>query len=137
MSSSRRTVLVVVLAVLGIALAAAITWATSRLVSQHIGLTSEPLTAGSRLLPAARTPARAPGSRVPAPATATSRSSRSGSSTSTSTRTPAKTSSGASRQSSSEPTRATPPAEEGAVSPTRTSATPQSDGRDAGSHADD
>ena len=51
MSSVRRTTIVVLLAVLGIALAAAVTWATSRLVSQHIGLTSEPLTAGRRLLP--------------------------------------------------------------------------------------
>ena len=40
-------------AVLGVAIAAGITWATSQLVSQHIGLASEPLTAGQRLLPKA------------------------------------------------------------------------------------
>src|SRR5271167_1881834 len=51
MSAFRRTMSVVVLAVLGIAVAAAITWGTSQLVRQHIGLTSEPLTAGRRLLP--------------------------------------------------------------------------------------
>ncbi len=60
MSARRRTVLVVVLAVLGIAVAAAITWGTSQLVRQRIGLASEPLTAGRRLLPpAASPPARA------------------------------------------------------------------------------
>jgi hypothetical protein len=74
MSASRRTVLVVVVAVLGIALAAAITWGTSQLVRQRIGLAAEPLTAGRRLLPAgAGTPARAgPPSTPPASTTSTS-----------------------------------------------------------------
>jgi hypothetical protein len=51
MSSARRTALVVFAAALGIALAAAITWGTSQLVRQRIGLASEPLTAGRQLLP--------------------------------------------------------------------------------------
>jgi hypothetical protein len=51
-SSTRRTLLVAFIAVLGIALAAVITWGTSQLVRQRIGLASEPLTAGRRLLPA-------------------------------------------------------------------------------------
>jgi hypothetical protein len=50
-SSARRTLLVAVVAVLGIAVAAAITWGTSQLARQHIGLASEPLSAGRRLLP--------------------------------------------------------------------------------------
>jgi len=53
MSGARRSLLVALVAVLGIALAAAITWRTSQLVSQRIGLASEPLTAGRRLLPPA------------------------------------------------------------------------------------
>jgi hypothetical protein len=51
MTARRRALVVVVVAVLGIALAAAITWGTSQLVRQRIGLASEPLTAGRRLLP--------------------------------------------------------------------------------------
>jgi hypothetical protein len=51
MRNPRRAALGVLLAILGIALAAAITWGTSQLVSQRIGLASEPLTAGSSLLP--------------------------------------------------------------------------------------
>ncbi|MHB8242963.1 MAG: hypothetical protein ACYDHN_13360 [Solirubrobacteraceae bacterium] len=50
MSTARRTALVALFAVLGIVLAAAVTWGTSQLVRQRIGLASEPLTAGSRLL---------------------------------------------------------------------------------------
>ena len=49
MSPNRRTALVVLVAVLGIVLAAAITYATSQLVRQHIGLASEPITAGRTL----------------------------------------------------------------------------------------
>lgn len=85
MSVSRRTVLVVTVAVLGIALAAAITWGTSQLVRQRIGLASEPLTAGRGLLPpAARAPASSPSTtststtstsrRTPAPSRTTSTS---------------------------------------------------------------
>lgn len=51
MTPVRRTMLVALLAALGIVLAAAITWGTSQLVRQHIGLSSEPLTAGRSLLP--------------------------------------------------------------------------------------
>ena len=40
------------LALLGLVLAAAISIAASRLSGQHIGLSSEPLTAGARLSPA-------------------------------------------------------------------------------------
>lgn len=53
MNAPRRTALVVLAALLGIALAAAITWGTSQLVRQRIGLASEPLTAGQHLLPPA------------------------------------------------------------------------------------
>jgi hypothetical protein len=64
----RRTVLIAVAAVLGIVLAAAITWGTSQLVRQRIGLASEPLTVGRRLLPPAahRTPARSTRTSGPA-----------------------------------------------------------------------
>ena len=40
-------------AVSGIIMAAGISWTTSQLTSQHIGLSSEPLTAGRRLAPPA------------------------------------------------------------------------------------
>lgn len=49
----RRAAVVTAAALAGIALAAAITWGTSQLVRQRIGLASEPLSAGQRLLPAA------------------------------------------------------------------------------------
>lgn len=38
-------------ALVGIVLTAAITWAASQLTSQHIGLSSEPLSAGRQLAP--------------------------------------------------------------------------------------
>jgi hypothetical protein len=58
MSRMRNTALLVLAALAGIAVAAAITWGTSQLVRQHIGLSSEPLTAGSSLVPpAVRRPA--------------------------------------------------------------------------------
>jgi hypothetical protein len=87
MSAARRTVLIVLAAVLGIALAAAITWGTSQLVSQRIGLASEPLTAGRRLLPAvASTPAPTTSSpRRPAAASSTSSRTRSSPAPSTTT----------------------------------------------------
>jgi hypothetical protein len=89
MSAPRRTVLVLVLAVLGIAVAAAITWGTSQLVRQRIGLASEPLTAGRRLLPpVASSPAHvAPSSARPAPTTSTPKT-RTQSSPRTTTATP-------------------------------------------------
>ncbi len=46
-----RTAIWVLAAILGIVLAAGLSWATSQLTSQHIGLASEPLTAGQRLAP--------------------------------------------------------------------------------------
>lgn len=66
MSGARRALTLALVAVLGIALAAAITWGTSQLVRQRIGLASQPLTAGSRLLPPVAR--RATTSRTPAPA---------------------------------------------------------------------
>lgn len=48
---SRRAVAWTLAAVLGLALAAGVSWATSRLTSVRIGLASEPITAGSRLAP--------------------------------------------------------------------------------------
>lgn len=72
MSHARRTALLVVLALLGIVLAAAITWGTSQLVRQHIGLSSEPLTAGRSLLPPPRTRSRTTSTRTTTPSTGTS-----------------------------------------------------------------
>ncbi len=48
---TRRTAIWALAALLGIVLTAGITWATSQLTSQHIGLASEPLSAGSHLAP--------------------------------------------------------------------------------------
>jgi hypothetical protein len=53
-SVTRTTTLWALAAVIGIALAAGISYATSQLTSQHIGLASEPLTAGRRLAPPVR-----------------------------------------------------------------------------------
>src|SRR5204862_1788181 len=47
----RRPALIIAVAVLGIAVAAGITYGTDQLVRQRIGLVSEPLTAGQRLFP--------------------------------------------------------------------------------------
>jgi len=71
--------------VLGVVVAAAITYGTSQLVRQHIGLASEPLTAGRTLLPAsanapakhrapASTPRRAPSTTAPPASAPASRS---------------------------------------------------------------
>ena len=51
MNRARRDTTVAFAAIVGIALAATITWGTSQLVSQRIGLASQPLTAGRGLLP--------------------------------------------------------------------------------------
>ncbi len=77
MSGARRSLVVALVAVLGIAVAAAITWGTSQLVRQRIGLASEPLTAGRRLLPST-TSTRSQTARrtTPAPTSATSTPSR-------------------------------------------------------------
>ena len=67
----RSTALWAVAAMLGIALTAGITWATSHLTSQHIGISAEPLTAGSSLAPRAQQPAarsRSPNPHAPTPA---------------------------------------------------------------------
>jgi hypothetical protein len=66
-SSRRRTALVLLAALLGIAVAAAITYGTSQLVSQHIGLASEPITAGRALLAPAVRRAPATPTRTSAP----------------------------------------------------------------------
>jgi hypothetical protein len=55
----RATVLWIVLAVAGVLLVAGVTYATSRLSTQTIGLSSEPLSAGSELAPQS-TPTVAP-----------------------------------------------------------------------------
>jgi hypothetical protein len=60
MSSPRRLLALLLAAVLGIAVAAAVAWGTSQLVRQRIGLASEPLSAGQRLLPSSLTGAPAP-----------------------------------------------------------------------------
>ncbi len=101
MSPRRRAFLLSVLAALAIVFAAAVTWATSQLVSQRIGLSSEPPTAGLRLLPPAETtPRRA------APRTSTTGAPR----TSGSARTPAPSSV---PQTSTAPSRGEPaPAQE-------------------------
>jgi len=49
----RQTVLWILLAVLGLVVAAGVTAAAGRLSTQHVGLSSEPLSAGERLAPAA------------------------------------------------------------------------------------
>src|SRR6478609_2492109 len=74
MSPARKTAAVVLVALLGIVLAAAVTWGTSQLVRQRIGLASEPLTAGQRLLPpslARTTPTRRPSRKAAGQATTT------------------------------------------------------------------
>ena len=48
---SRKSLLWLLAALSGIALTAAITWATSQLTSERIGLSSEPLSAAGRLAP--------------------------------------------------------------------------------------
>jgi hypothetical protein len=48
---SRQAALWVLAALAGIVLTAGITWATSQLTSQHIGISSEPLSAGHGLAP--------------------------------------------------------------------------------------
>lgn len=83
MRPTRHGLLVVLLALAGIALAAAITWSSSQLVRQHIGLASEPLTAGRRLL------APAPGRRTKATGTSTTHTQPPSSPPPTSTSTPA------------------------------------------------
>ena len=57
---NRNAALWALAAACGIFMAAGISWATSRLTSQHIGLSSEPLGAGRRLAPPAAEKAAAP-----------------------------------------------------------------------------
>jgi hypothetical protein len=47
-------------ALAGLLLAVAVTYVASTLSSQHVGLSSEPLTAGEQLVPRAASPARPP-----------------------------------------------------------------------------
>jgi len=53
---ARSTIGIVVLALLGLVLAAAITMAASSLTSQRVGLSAEPLSAGDELVPQATIP---------------------------------------------------------------------------------
>jgi hypothetical protein len=119
MRALRRTAPLLLVALLGIVFAAAITLGTSQLVRQHIGLSSEPLTAGRRLLP-------------PVTARPVQRATPSPSSTATPTT----------------PSKPVAPAPEGGPSPQAPPATPLEavppavtrsggDGGDAGSHRDD
>ena len=55
---SRRSLVWVLAALLGIALTAGITWASSQLTSQRIGLSAEPISAGVRLAPPVNTTTR-------------------------------------------------------------------------------
>ena len=137
--SARRTVLGVIVAVLGIALAAAITWGTSQLVRQHIGLASEPLTAGQRLLPpVASTPAQATEST-------TRTSSPTQSSQAPSTTTPSPPTPSSSTTSLPAPSTTTssslpsPSAAKGATGESVSPAVsrPGAEGSDSGSHRDD
>jgi hypothetical protein len=48
---SRQLAMWTLAALLGIVLTAGVTWATNRLTSQHIGISSEPISAGARLAP--------------------------------------------------------------------------------------
>lgn len=66
---SRQTALWALAAIFGLTLAAGISWATSTLTSQHIGLASEPVTAGRRLAPAEAT-RTAPAATTPHPSEA-------------------------------------------------------------------
>ena len=52
---SRRSLVWVLAALLGIALTAGVTWASSQLTSQRIGLSAEPISAGVRLAPPVNT----------------------------------------------------------------------------------
>lgn len=74
MSPARKTAAVILVALFGIVLAAAVTWGTSQLVRQRIGLASEPLTAGQRLLPPSltrTTPTHRPSRKAAGKATTT------------------------------------------------------------------
>ena len=88
MSGARRMVLTAIAAILGIAVAAAITWGTSQLVRQHIGLASEPPSAGLRLLPAP-TPTTSTRSTSTPPSTASTSTTTTPSTTRTPGTTPA------------------------------------------------
>lgn len=52
---SRRSLVWMLAALLGIALTAGITWASSQLTSQRIGLSAEPISAGVQLAPPVNT----------------------------------------------------------------------------------
>jgi hypothetical protein len=134
MSSGRSTVLVVLVALLGIAVAAGVTWATSRLVSQHIGLTSEPLTAGRRLLPATGTRAPKPSPASPAGTSSTARPPKPVPSTAAST--PTSRSPETTREPPSAAPRPAPGVGEGSDS-APSAAPSRSAGEDSGAHPDD
>ncbi len=135
MSARRRTLLVLVTALLGIVIAAAITWGTSQLVRQRIGLASEPLTVGRRLLP--------PAVRTPARSTPTSNPRRT--SSSTPTHAPARTTSSTPTPAPSAPPVVTPeptpepvPSEAAPAEPSASGGGSERDGGgDSSSHRDD
>jgi hypothetical protein len=145
MSPTRRTALVAVVAVLGIALAAAITWGTSQLVRQRIGLASEPLTAGRRLLPpVANAPARV--RHTPRPMSTTSTPTRrrfSPRSSTTPSFPPTSSTATPSTTTLSPPAATTPSSVPSAPAGPPAESTPPSsrgsrgDGGDSGSHRDD
>ena len=150
MNAPRRTVLVAVVAVLGIAIAAAITWGTSQLVRQRIGLASEPLTAGRRLLPPAPTPtqsgpAQATRSATGRPATGASTGTRSAPTTSTARPSPPATTTAAPSSAPSPPVTSTAApssassraSEEAPVEHRPTVRGSQDGGGDRSSHRDD
>jgi hypothetical protein len=87
-------------ALLGLVLTAGVTWATSRLTSQHIGISSEPISAGARLAPPT------------AERTARRRSSRTGRASKAKPR--VATSQGSSGLSQSTPAEQTPPSSQSA-----------------------
>jgi hypothetical protein len=63
----RTTIVWIVAAVLGLALAAGITLAASQLSSQRVGLSGEPLSAGDRLVPRTRPRSTQPRAKQPHP----------------------------------------------------------------------
>jgi hypothetical protein len=130
MNRVRRTLLVVLVAVLGIALAAAITWGTSQLVRQRIGLASEPLTAGSRLLPPTETGTKKTTTSTPQPASTTSTQSRTQA-------VPVPSPTEAQHPAPSQTTSSAPSAQAPPEPPAASNGSARGDGGDSSSHRDD
>lgn len=140
MRSARRTVLVLLAAALGIALAAAITWGTSQLVRQRIGLASEPLTAGRQLLPniTSSTSSTAPSKKPQAPAATRTVTTTVTESAPATAPAPVPTQTSTATSPGGVPPSSTQPREEtgGGESSSQTGAAKRSEG-DAGRHRDD